>query len=107
MTLVSSRREPQQRFAFTHDLGADRLSDRATDELRSLIITLQLEPGAALDDTVLSQMLGYGRTPLREAFPRLADEGLTVILPRRASAWIRMRPRRMSTRPKWSAAIST
>jgi DNA-binding GntR family transcriptional regulator len=83
MTVVSSQRGHQQGFSLTQDIG-DRLRDRTADELSSLIITLQLEPGAVLDEAVLSQKLSYGRTPLREAFQRLADEGLALILPRRA-----------------------
>jgi DNA-binding GntR family transcriptional regulator len=67
-------------------VALDRLSDRATDQLRSMIITLKLEPGSVLDEGALSQRLGCGRTPLREALQRLADERLVVVLPRRAAA---------------------
>jgi DNA-binding GntR family transcriptional regulator len=75
-------------FSFADDQasGADRLSDRATDRLRSMIITLQFEPGAVLDEGALARRLGYGRTPVREAVQRLTDERLVVVLPRRAAA---------------------
>jgi DNA-binding GntR family transcriptional regulator len=73
-------------FSFDEASSGDRLSDRATDQLRSLIITLQLEPGVALDEAELSQLLGCGRTPLREAIQRLTEERLVIVLPRRSAA---------------------
>ena len=73
-------------FSFDTTGAAERLSDRATDQLRTLIITLQVEPGSVIDEATLSQRLDCGRTPLREALHRLAEERLVVILPRRAAA---------------------
>jgi DNA-binding GntR family transcriptional regulator len=48
-----------------------------------MIVTLKLPPGAAVSETELSQLLGIGRTPIREALQRLARESLVAILPRR------------------------
>ena len=48
-----------------------------------MIVTLQLPPGSAVSETALSQRLGIGRTPIREALQRLARERLVTILPRR------------------------
>ena len=48
-----------------------------------MIVTLQVAPGAVVSETELSQLLGIGRTPIREALQRLAREGLVAILPRR------------------------
>jgi DNA-binding GntR family transcriptional regulator len=48
-----------------------------------MIVTLKLLPGTAVSETELSQMLGIGRTPIREALQRLARESLVAILPRR------------------------
>ena len=48
-----------------------------------MIVTLRLAPGAAVSETELSQSLGIGRTPIREALQRLARERLVAILPRR------------------------
>ena len=48
-----------------------------------MIITLRLAPGAVVTELELSQQLGIGRTPIREALQRLAREGLVNILPRR------------------------
>jgi len=48
-----------------------------------MIVTLRLEPGAVLSESELSEQLGIGRTPIREALQRLAREGLVLILPRK------------------------
>ena len=42
-----------------------------------------LAPGELLSESKLSQSLGIGRTPVREALQRLAREGLVNIMPRR------------------------
>src|ERR1035437_6046801 len=59
------------------------LTDRAYSHLEEMIVTLQLPPGSAVSETALSQRLGIGRTPIREALQRLARERLVTILPRR------------------------
>ncbi len=46
-------------------------------------MTLQLAPGAVVSEAELSERLGIGRTPIREALQRLARERLVNILPRR------------------------
>ena len=48
-----------------------------------MIVTLKLLPGSAISETALSQSLGIGRTPIREALQRLARESLVAIFPRR------------------------
>ena len=59
------------------------LTDRAYDALEEMIVTLRLAPGSAVSEAELSQRLGIGRTPIREALQRLAREKLVQILPRR------------------------
>lgn len=44
---------------------------------------LELPPGSAVSEATLSERLGIGRTPIREALQRLARERLVKILPRR------------------------
>ncbi len=44
---------------------------------------LELPPGGAVSEAMLSERLGIGRTPIREALQRLARERLVQILPRR------------------------
>jgi DNA-binding GntR family transcriptional regulator len=61
----------------------DSLTDLAYLHLEEMIVTLKLAPGAVVSETELSQRLGIGRTPIREALQRLARERLVNILPRR------------------------
>lgn len=60
-----------------------RKADDAYEVLKDLIITMQLPPGAPLDERTLIARLDIGRTPLREAIQRLSHEQLVVSLPRR------------------------
>jgi DNA-binding GntR family transcriptional regulator len=63
--------------------SAQSLTDRAYTHLEELIVTLQLPPGSAVSEGVLSERLSIGRTPIREALHRLARERLVHIFPRR------------------------
>ena len=58
-----------------------RASDQVESELRRLILTLELEPGLAVSEAALMKRYGWGRTPLREAFQRLAEQGLLQSIP--------------------------
>src|SRR5512136_3067381 len=58
-----------------------RESDRVEKELRQLILSLQIEPGLAISEASLIKRYGWGRTPLREAFQRLAEQSLLQIIP--------------------------
>ncbi|MGE0800005.1 MAG: GntR family transcriptional regulator [Lautropia sp.] len=61
------------------------LTDEAYAQLEELIVTLQLRPGVAVSEASLSERLGIGRTPIREALQRLAREHLVEILPQRGN----------------------
>jgi DNA-binding GntR family transcriptional regulator len=58
-----------------------RESDRVETELRDLILTLQIEPGLAISEASLIKRYAWGRTPLREACQRLAEQSLLQIIP--------------------------
>ncbi len=60
-----------------------RLSERAYHLIKERIITLELAPLSVIDERVLGEELGLGRTPIREALHRLSAEGLVNIAPRR------------------------
>ncbi len=55
----------------------------AYERLKRLIVSLELAPGTPLTEPALGSLLGMGRTPIREALHRLADERLVTIFPRR------------------------
>ena len=69
--------------------GAERplpsLADRAYLTLRERLVTLQIEPGAPIDDVQVGAELQCGRTPVREAIKRLADDRLVIAFPRRGT----------------------
>ncbi len=53
--------------------------DRLYADLKRKIVTLELAPGAHLDETTLSAEYGMSRTPLRDVFRQLAGEGYIEI----------------------------
>jgi DNA-binding GntR family transcriptional regulator len=55
---------------------------RACERIRERIITLELEPGAVIDEQQLAQDLDLGPVPVREALKLLAHDNLVVITPR-------------------------
>ncbi|MGD2177170.1 MAG: GntR family transcriptional regulator [Anaerolineae bacterium] len=62
-----------------------RLSEKAYHLIKEKVVTLELPPSAVIDEHVLMQELGLGRTPIREALQRLDSEGLVNIVPRRGT----------------------
>ncbi len=59
------------------------MAARAFDEIRRMIIRLELAPGDIVSESVLQRRLGIGRTPIREALQRLAREHFITVIPRR------------------------
>jgi DNA-binding GntR family transcriptional regulator len=62
---------------------ASSLADQAYVAIRDLVVSLDLAPGALIDERQLIESLGIGRTPVREALRRLAQEQLVEVFPRR------------------------
>jgi len=63
-----------------------RASDDLVEQLRGMILTMELPPGGVYAEEALSELLGCSRTPLREAVQRLSYEHLVVSVPRRGVA---------------------
>jgi DNA-binding GntR family transcriptional regulator len=59
------------------------LADQAFYAIRELIVTLELPPGAVINERELTERLAIGRTPVREALRRLSQEKLVEVYPRR------------------------
>lgn len=59
--------------------------DFAYRTLKSQIVSLKREPGSELDELALVAELGISRTPLREAFVKLAGDGLVTLMPNRGA----------------------
>lgn len=66
----------------TGRIGAPALADQARAQLEELIVQLELPPGSVWSEVQLSERLGIGRTPVREALQRLEGDHLVRILPR-------------------------
>lgn len=61
------------------------LADRAYAAILDQLIMLDIPPMAPIDDLALSEALGIGRTPVREALKRLEGDRLVVSYPRRGT----------------------
>src|SRR2546430_8252269 len=59
------------------------LAEKAYHAIRDLIVALELAPGAVIEERELIERLEIGRTPVREALRRLAQERLVEVYPRR------------------------
>lgn len=51
---------------------------RATVNIREMILRGRLKPGQRVTEVMLAELLGMSRTPVRQALPVLAHEGLLV-----------------------------
>lgn len=58
-------------------------SKKAYHLIKEKIVTLELAPSSVIDERALMEVLGLGRTPIRDALQRLDTEGLVNIIPRR------------------------
>jgi DNA-binding GntR family transcriptional regulator len=85
MGLSSSAETQLSTFEHADESQLSSLTREAYQRLRSLIVTLQLQPGALINEAQLMEQLALGRTPIREALQRLACEGLVVLRPRRGA----------------------
>jgi DNA-binding GntR family transcriptional regulator len=73
--------------------AGETLTDQAYRQIEEQIVTLRLKPGDVLSEQMLSANFGFGRTPVREALQRLANEGMVIILPRKGILVSDLNPR--------------
>jgi DNA-binding GntR family transcriptional regulator len=59
------------------------LAEQAYEVLEEKLVTLVLPPGKRLSEGQLIEMTGFGRTPVREAIQRLAQQELFLVMPRK------------------------
>ena len=64
---------------------SDTIASRIVAALREEIVTLKLKPGDAISESDIAARYGISRQPAREAFIRLAQQGLLLIRPKRAT----------------------
>ncbi len=61
------------------------LSEQVYEKLKEKIIQGHLDDGTRLQETEVARLMGVSPTPVREAFRRLATEGLVEIIPWRGA----------------------
>jgi GntR family transcriptional regulator, rspAB operon transcriptional repressor len=71
------------------------LADVIHVELRRRVITLAYRPGTMIFENVVAAEFGVSRTPVRQAFARLAAEGLLQVLPQRGALVPRLSARKV------------
>jgi DNA-binding GntR family transcriptional regulator len=112
--MINSNARPSSR---AHDDGGETMSKGTAEtegggrrhggryiyeELRKQILTLQLKPGAPLDEVSLAEQFGLSRSPVRDALARLISEGLVTILPNRTTL---VTPFEIEEFPKYISAL--
>ena len=65
-----------------------RDSDKAYFEILEMLIVGKVRCGQPVDEKNLCERLGLGKTPLREALTRLAQDGYVVAVPRKGMTYI-------------------
>lgn len=78
-----------------HALGFRRpnqLREAVYRHLKDLLLSGRFAPGERLSEPLLAQELGVSRTPVREAFMRLAEEGLVELVPGKGARVRRFSP---------------
>ena len=55
------------------------------EQVRADIISMRLEPGATLSESMICRMTGASRTPVREAIIRLERENLLIVKPQQGT----------------------
>ena len=63
--------------------SAPSLAEQAYRVLEDKLVNLELAPGSVVSEGQLIRMTGLGRTPVREAMQRLAQQELFQVLPRK------------------------
>ena len=72
-------------ISVTFEISKDSTSRRIYNLLREEIINLDLAPGLSISEKEISEKFNVSRTPVREAFVRLSQEGLLNIYPQKGS----------------------
>lgn len=67
------------------EAGTETIAGRLVAALREDIVKLRLRPGDAISESDVAERFGISRQPAREAFIRLAQQGLLKIRPKRAT----------------------
>jgi GntR family transcriptional regulator, rspAB operon transcriptional repressor len=64
-------------------LPRQSLRDAAYEAIKFRIITCKFKPGECINEASVSELLGYGRTPVHQALDRLMLEEMVEVIPRK------------------------
>jgi DNA-binding GntR family transcriptional regulator len=73
----------EEPYSYRHESGS--IATQVYEHLMQKILDMQLRPFQKLSEARLAAEFGVSRTPVREAFARLARRGLVDILPQRGT----------------------
>ena len=74
------------------ELTEETMAMRVVGALRDEIVTMTLKPGDVISESDIAGRYGVSRQPVREAFIRLAQQGLLLIRPKRATVVKKISP---------------
>jgi len=72
-------------LAFSKKISTDSAREYVFKTLKKSIVEVNLKPGERLNEKVVAEKFELSRTPVREAFIKLAQEGLLEIYPQRGT----------------------
>ena len=72
-----------------------RPQNQAYEALKQQILSLEIEPGEMLSESILSSQLNVGRPLMRDALAQLAEEGYVMIYPQKGTEVTRIDPERV------------
>lgn len=76
----------QRAFPAARPVGNQKVIAReVADQLREVIVSGRLRPGERLTELELANLFQVSRSPLREAFLQLENEGLVTLVPRKGA----------------------
>lgn len=74
------------------DIAEETIALRVVGALRDDIVSMALKPGDVISESDIAARYGVSRQPVREAFIRLAQQGLLLIRPKRATVVKKISP---------------
>jgi DNA-binding GntR family transcriptional regulator len=74
------------------DIPVETMAWRVVGALRDEIVSMALKPGDVISESDIAARYGVSRQPVREAFIRLAQQGLLLIRPKRATVVKKISP---------------
>ncbi|QYO76324.1 GntR family transcriptional regulator [Devosia salina] len=74
------------------ETNTETMAMRVVTALRDDIVTMSMKPGDVISESDIAKRYGVSRQPVREAFIRLAQQGLLLIRPKRATVVKKISP---------------